>query len=168
MMKRYLWLCLIVSACAPAPGDKPSGELTGACVRSFRPTLEAWEAELGRVPAECAYLDQEYSVELFSAAELPCDDPGPGEQVLGCTEQPTMAIYILKRRGRRVLVHHGHKSRTNVELVDTSVHEWIHALADCVDSDMDLEHVRVELWAPFGAESVEIQGQAFAEIGDCL
>jgi hypothetical protein len=108
------------------------------------------------VPAECAYLDTEYSVEVLPASELPCDPPGPGELVTGCTVQPLQAIYLLG-------------DRANVELVDTSVHEWLHALADCVDGDMDRLHVRVELWADLsGAESVEVQGQAGAQIGECL
>jgi hypothetical protein len=158
-MKQVLWLLLTLamSACAPAdPPDRGPQEITGACQRAFRPTLEAWELELGRVPSDCAFLDSTYSVELFSAAGLPCDDPGPGEVVTGCTEQPTMAIYLLD-------------GRTNVELVDTSVHEWIHALADCVDGDMDRDHLRSELWDELsGAESVEIQAQASAEIGECL
>ena len=60
-------------------------------------------------------------------------------------------------------------SRTNVELVNTSVHEWIHALAQCVDGDMDRDHLRVELWAGLSdADSVEVEGQAFSEIGECL
>jgi hypothetical protein len=155
MMKRVLWLLLTIAACAPAAPDEQQ-TITGACQRSFRPTLEAWEAELGRVPAECAYLDTEYSVEVLPASELPCDPPGPGELVTGCTVQPLQAIYLLG-------------DRTNVELVDTSVHEWLHALADCVDGDMDRHHARVELWDELsGAESVEIQAQASAEIGECL
>lgn len=154
-MRRILWIILALAACAPAPDDDPQ-EIIGACQRSFRPTLEAWEAELGRVPDECAYLDSVYSVQVLSASELPCDPPGPGELVTGCTVQPLMAIYLLG------------DGRTNVDLVNTSVHEWIHALAQCVDGDMDRERLRVELWAPFGAASVEIQGQAFSQIGECL
>ena len=53
-------------------------------------------------------------------------------------------------------------------LVDTSVHEWIHALAQCVDGAMDVDHLRGELWGDYGGESVEIQAQASAEIGECL
>lgn len=159
---------LLAAACAaPTPNDPQ--EITGACQRSFRPTLEAWEAELGRVPAECAYLDAEYSVQVLPAAELPCDKPGPGERVNGCTVQPGMEIYILKSRTRPSIMHYIRKSRTNVELVDTSVHEWIHAIAQCVDGHMDVDHVRYELWADLsGADSVEIQAQAGAEIGECL
>lgn len=154
-MRHCLWLLLTLAACASAAPDDPQ-TITGACQRSFRPTLEAWEAELGRVPAECAYLDTEYSVQVLPASELPCDPPGPGELVTGCTVQPLQAIYLLG-------------GRTNVELVDTSVHEWIHALADCVDGDMDRDHLRVELWADLSdADSVEVQGQAFSQIGECL
>jgi hypothetical protein len=155
-MCRFLCLLLVLVACAPAAPDDGPQEITGACQRSFRPALEAWEAELGRVPAECAYLDTQYTVEVLPASELPCDPPGPGELVTGCTVQPLQAIYLLG-------------DRTNVELVDTSVHEWLHALADCVDGDMDRYHVRVELWEELsGPDSVVVQAQAGAEIGECL
>lgn len=156
MMQRFLWILLTIAACAPAAPDDGPQEITGACQRSFRPTLEAWEAELGRVPAECAYLDSEYSVEVLPADELPCDPAGPGELVTGCVVPSLRAIYLLS-------------GRTNVELVDTSVEEWIHAIADCADGDLDRFHVRVELWeALSGADSVEIRAQASAEIGECL
>ena len=154
-MNRYLIL-LTLAACAADDPPDDSQAITGACQRSFRPTLDAWEAALGRVPEECAYLDGEYSVQVLPASELPCDPPGPGELVTGCTVQPLQAIYLLG-------------GRTNVELVDTSVHEWVHALADCVDGDMDRYHVRVELWEELsGPDSVVIQAQASAEIGACL
>lgn len=155
------WLLVAValltcSSCAPdEPDDRR--EITGACQRSFRPTLEAWEGALGRVPSDCAYLDDVYSVQLLPPEDAPCMAAELNQLVTGCTEHPSMAIYILD------------VGRTNVDLVNTSVHEWIHALAQCVDGDMDVEHTRVELWYDLSVEnSVEAEGQAFATIGECI
>lgn len=89
MTKRWLTALLMMSAMAcGTPSTAGHGHddqvITGACQRSFRPTLEAWENALGRVPSECAYLDTEYSVQVLPAADLPCDQPGPNEIVAGC------------------------------------------------------------------------------------
>jgi hypothetical protein len=150
-----LWmlaLALALVACGSPTPDEPG--ITDACVRSFRPTLKAWEAALGRVPEGCAYLDAEYVVQIVSADEMPCAPEASTELVIGCTV-PGDAIYLLE--GRDV-----------VQLVDTSVHEWVHVLAYCVDGDLDRYHLRAGLWALYGAETVELQAQASAEIGQCL
>lgn len=150
---RIVALFVLLTACAPAaPDDGPS--ITGACVRSFRPTLEAWEMYAVRVPAECAYLDGELDVVLASKAEIPCTTEASTELVIGCY-QPGDAIYLLE-------------GRDAVQLVDTSVHEWVHALADCVLGYPDILHLRADLWAQYGTETVELQAQASAEIGACL
>ena len=149
---RRLLVVLLLCACAPTPTDAPTS-VSGACQRSFRPTLEAWEAARGRVPDTCAYLDAEYAVQLVEQGELPCDAAGDNELLVGCTQGDT--IYLLR-------------GRDNVQLVDTSVHEWVHALADCVYGDVDRDHLRAGLWALDGAETVELQAQASAEIGRCL
>lgn len=141
-----------LSGCEPADPPAEPG-ITGACVRSFRPTLEAWEAEFGRVPEECAYLDAELDVQLGSEAEIPCAPEASTELVVGCLHGDV--IYLLEGRDDGLLV-------------DTSVHEWTHALARCVDGDPDRYHLRGELWAQYGPETVELQAQASAEIGACL
>ncbi|HYC44486.1 MAG TPA: hypothetical protein VED01_03280 [Burkholderiales bacterium] len=151
-MRRVLLLALLAMACAPAPSDEPA--ITAACVRSFRPTLAAWESVHGRVPEDCAYLDAELDVQLASEDEIPCAPEASTELVVGCMV-PGDAIYLLE-------------GRDDVQLVDTSVHEWVHALAHCVDGDADRYHLRGELWAQYGPESVELQAQASAEIGECL
>jgi hypothetical protein len=152
-VNRLVILLVALAACAPVADEMP-GVSSGACVRSFRPTLEAWESSLGRVPSKCAYLDTEYSVQLVSASDIPCDME-PGGIVVGCTVQPGQEIYLLN-------------GRTQSALVDTSVHEWTHALAQCVFGNMDREHLRAWLWAPYGAGSIEIQAQASAVVGPCL
>lgn len=148
-----LALALLLTACAP---DEPPAEpaINGACERAFRPTLQAWEAALGRVPEGCAYLDAEYDVVLASEAAIPCAPESSVELVVGCTV-PGNAIYLLA-------------GRDDVALVDTAVHEWVHALAHCVDGDVDRYHLRGELWAQYGPDTVELQAQAGAEIGECL
>lgn len=151
-MRRVLLLVLLALAACEAPAPDDPG-ISGACVRSFRPTLEAWEAELGRVPEQCAYLDAKQDVQLASEDEIPCAPEASTELVIGCYQSG--AIYLLE-------------GRDDVQLVDTSVHEWVHALAECVDGDMDREHLRGELWADYGADTVELQAQAGAQLGSCL
>lgn len=153
-MRRLLFLALLaLTACAAEPDPPPPCSTTGACVRSFRPTLQAWEAEHGRVPDDCAYLDAVYPVQLVSAEELPCEDE-PGSIVVGCIVRDD-AIYLLA-------------GRLPAQLVDTSVHEWVHALAGCVDGDIDAEHLRAELWRTYGPETVEFAAQTAARTGECL
>lgn len=157
-----LALVMLALGCAAQPPvTRPNAPvLTSACVRSFLPTLRAWEARFGRAPDKCSRLDMEYRVHLVSASELAhagcdcvCSSSG---QLVGCTTQPDRAIYLLD-------------GRSQVETTDTSAHEWIHATEQCVRGDMDVDHARSGLWERNdGAESVEIQAQASAAIGDCL
>ena len=147
-------LAVLLFACVPdEPADEDEHAVTGACERSFRPTLKAWEAALGRVPEGCAYLDSEYVVQLVSEDEMPCEDE-PGSIVVGCTVEGD-AIYLLE-------------GRLPAQLVDTSVHEWVHTLASCVDGDIDADHLRGELWGEYGPNTVEFSAQVSAEIGECL
>ena len=150
-MKRLLLLVLLV-ACESSP---PATEtvITGGCVRSFRAVLEAWEAEFGRVPEECAYLDADYDLQLVGSDELPCPPAGPGGKLVGCTQGKV--IYLLR-------------GRDDLDLIDTSAHEWIHALSDCVDGALDADHLRSQLWIDYGADSIEAQALASVEIGKCL
>lgn len=160
-MRALLLLVLAAGCAAQAPVPRASeGQLTGACVRSFLPTLRAWEARFGRAPDRCATLDLQYRVHLVSASEL--EDAGcdcvcsRSGQLVGCTTQPDQQIYLLD-------------GRTNVDVVDTSAHEWVHAIEQCVRGSMDVDHVRPGLWERNdGAESVEIQAQSAAAIGACL
>jgi len=151
--RAVIFALFALAACeAPDPPPDEPG-IAGACVRSFRPTLEAWEVRYDRVPEDCAYLDRVYPVQVVSADEMPCEDE-PGSIIVGCTVEDD-AIYLLE-------------GRLPVQLVDTSVHEWVHVLAACVDGDIDADHLRAGLWGVYGAETVEIQAQAAAEIGECL
>lgn len=151
MGMRALLVFALLTACAP--DEPPAPGITGACSRAFRPTLDAWEAELGRVPSDCAYLDSVYPVQVVSADELPCEDE-PGSIIVGCTVEGD-AIYLLE-------------GRLPAQLVDTSVHEWVHTLASCVDGDIDADHLRGELWGEYGPNTVEFTAQVAAEIGQCL
>jgi hypothetical protein len=147
--------CLVLLAACP--GEAPASELptiTRACYRSFAPTLAAWEAEFGRAPVECSLLDTEYTVQLATPAEIPCV-ASRAESVIGCITYSARAIYLLDGRDERALT-------------DSSVHEWVHALAHCADGDGDGAHLRAELWALYGAGSVEVQALAGALAGECL
>lgn len=158
-MRRLLALLAIAlaTACLPA-ADEPApdaGEgIANACMRSFPPTLEAWQAQFGRVPSECAYLDAWYTVQLVDASEIPAAACEPEPGLVACTSPGERTIYLVR-------------GRDDVALVDSSVHEWVHAIARCVNGDADRGHSRAGLWAPYG-ESVEVQGQASAVVGTCV
>lgn len=147
----------LMSGCASSSPIDAEPRITRACYRSFAPTVDAWDQVVGRAPLECAYLDKEYTVQLLhqSGDFLACTPVASSWTVAGCTHPPTSTIYMLA-------------SDDNVQMTNTSVHEWVHALADCVDGDADPDHLRAELWADYGANTVELQAQASAEIGACL
>lgn len=152
----FALLALLLAACEPDPPPTKPG-ITGACVRSFRPTLREWEARYGRVPEACESLDVDVDVMLASMQEIPCPAESPLELVIGCY-QPSNGddvIYLIETADGGLLV-------------DTSVHEWVHALADCVLGYPDILHLRGDLWAQYGTDTVELQAQASAEIGECL
>ena len=132
-------------------------EITRSCVRSFATTLAEWERSFGeRVPAECALLDLEYDVVVVGDhARIPCDfEDVHGLLHVGCTLPEQRAIYILER--------------DRLAMVDTSVHQWIHALSACVIGEPDSGHHRSGLWESSGEYSIEIQAAAAAELGECL
>lgn len=154
-MKWVLSLVLL-AACTQAPATTTT--ITGACTRSFGAVLEAWNMLVDRAPESCADLDGSYDVALSSEAEATaaCGAPDQSDElVIGCTVPEAKTIYLLA-------------GRDNVQLVDTSVHEWVHAEAACALGDPDRDHLRARLWAVYGAESVETQAQAAAQIGECL
>lgn len=152
MIRLLLACALLLAACAD---DSPDTQtvITGACNRAFRAVLEAWETEFGRVPDPCAYLDADYPVQLVGPGELPCEAAPSGAELVGCLHEGV--IYLLR-------------GRTDLELIDSSVHEWIHALAECVDGTPDHYHLRGQLWIDYGADTIEAQALASVEIGKCL
>ena len=159
-MRFVLLAAIALFSCADDPGgrdERPA--ITHACVRSFYAVSQAWEAASGKpVPIECSLLDLEYDVQVVDDdAVIPCVvDPSAGLLQVGCTRVDERVIYILG-------------GRDDVTMVDTSVHEWLHALADCVLGDPDREHLRAGIWVMRnGAASAETQAMASAEIGECL
>lgn len=148
---------LLATACASERAAPTPNAPTGACVRSFRAVLEAWETlSRTRVPEECAFLDAEYNVVL--ARDIPeCEgEPiGVNEQTAACTLPAQRTILILD-------------ALDDLQRLDMSVHEWIHALSDCVYGDPDTEHLRAGLWVRFGTQSTEAQAFAGTEPGECL
>lgn len=147
-------LALLACAHVQASGPKSDTRVADACVRSFRPTLHAWEASQGRVPEGCAYLDMHYAVQVVSAADMPCKATAHNELIVACLHPQSRVIYLLA-------------GRDDVQLTDSSVHEWVHALVYCAAGGLDEMHLRAGLWALYGANSVEAQAQAAAVIGPC-
>jgi hypothetical protein len=150
---------MFATACANVEQPRPS-PVTGACVRSFRAVLTAWEANSReRVPEECAFLDAEYELELLGPEDNVSCSGEPlarGLVQIGCT-RPELRLISLLDRGD-----------DQVAMVDASVHEWLHATLDCVLGDPDYEHLRAGVWAAYGPQSTEMQAFANAEIGECL
>lgn len=161
MRALFLILVLLSTSCKPKPPhtEELPQQITHACYRSFYPTLRAWETKFGRAPAECQLLDKVYTVyltETSSMASCQRTAIGSNQQVTGCTETDTKSILILK-------------GRSDIQLTDSSIHEWIHTLAHCVFKDADKEHARAQLWEGYGADTVEVRTHfEGVEIGSCL
>lgn len=150
-----LFVAALLTSCVDEP-DPDEPVVTMACVRSFADVLAEWNVyATERVPAKCEHLDSDYDVQLVGAEEMPpqCADDGPGTQVVGCTVGHV--IYLLQ-------------GRDQIATVDTSVHEWVHALSACVYGDPDVDHNRSGLWEKYKPDSVETRAQAAAVTGECL
>jgi hypothetical protein len=154
-MKRIV-LLLLALFCVACEADPPKDEnqITAACRRSFADVLQAWEAELGRVSEACDSLDAMYAIQVVSEDEMPCEEGiGDNQARGGCFLGGV--LYLLEHR-------------SNSALVDSAVHEWVHALAQCIDGDVDRFHLRVELWGDYGTDTIEVEARANAQIGECL
>lgn len=162
-MRRLLALltfALTICACdngSTKPPPDTEQHVFGACYRNYVATLNAWTDQVGRVPPECAELDRDYTIQITQEENIPCAlEQGPSDHELwiGCTQPDELTIYLLDER-------------TNAEKLDTSVHEWVHALAECVDGDMDLLHARAELWEGYEGLPVETLALTDLVIGQC-
>ena len=160
---RFVALVLVVLAgCAlgDAESVRPLNE-PRACYASFAAALEGWEAFVGPVPAECQRLDEVYTIEVTSG-EMPCESPDPG-RVIGCTEYELARITIRKGIGE-------------TKAVDTSVHEWMHALSGCVGVEGNNAHLNARIWGedPYDnsitlePESARAYALAASGIGPCI
>lgn len=151
----YAMIALALATCSGCAPDEPATPgISRACYRSFAHVLDAWQAANLRVPEDCRLLDQEYTVQLVSAAEMPCKG-GPGEVVVGCTQSGARLISLLA-------------GRDDLATTDSSVHEWTHALSVCATGVRDDDHARAVLWLEYGAETVEAQALANVTTGSCL
>jgi hypothetical protein len=152
MLATIVALIVLTDGCADTrESDEP---VTMACVRSFATTLEVWERNAGeRVPEHCRHLDEDYTVLVVPSSGFPWGSCDP--LAVACVVPGFSTIYLEEGRSQRDTVH-------------SSVHEWIHALAECVDGDLDADHHRAGLWASFGPQSTETQAQAAAVLGKCL
>ena len=156
-MRRLLIAVAFLAAYACDNGASSAPAITAACARSFHAVLEAWETRLGRVPDECALLDTRYTVSVVTEDVLAaaCEPDAPDDVIGGCTQPDARTILVLG-------------GRPEIDQVDSAVHEWVHALADCASGAPDNDHLRGELWGIYGAETIETQAQAAAQIGACL
>lgn len=104
----------------------------GACFAVFDRVAIAWEREIGFVPVGCWLEPDLVRIEIV-------DDLGNYEgRIIG---------------DRMMLIADG-------DLVYIAAHEWLHALAQCVDGDDDAGHNRPEVWGL-------LDGLEFPE-GECL
>lgn len=137
-MKRLLLLiAILLTACASdEPEESDAGHATThACRRSFVPVLDAWDMIVGRAPERCRALDSQYDIVVVPEEEMPCEEGlGDNQARGGCYAGGV--LYLLK-------------GRSDEQLVDSAIHEWIHALAQCVNADVDRFHLRAELWIDY-------------------
>jgi hypothetical protein len=105
------------------------------------------------VPDYCRHLDEDYEVRVVPSDQFPWGSCDP--LAVGCTIPGYMAIYIEEGRSQR-------------DTVATSVHEWIHALSECVIGDVDAGHYRAGLWEPWRPTSIEAMANEAAVLGRCL
>lgn len=156
---RLFLLCMLFAALGCAAEPDPDPPITRACYRSFAHVLDAWTyAGLPRVSDECADLDVKYTVGLYTRQQdVPCSaESTPNGLVVGCAMTELQMIYIADL------------GDDYAAMTDTSIHEWIHALAHCVDGDADPDHLDGDLWQVYGADTVEIEAAARATAGECL
>lgn len=149
-MKRTTSLAALgLQACLEtAPVDGPP-EPSQLCRRAFLEVLDAWETHVGDVPRECRNVDARYAIVFVDReADMPCTADQPGV-IVGCHRADSETIYILRR--------------DNVAMVDTAVHEWIHALSLCATGDEQGGHTDPRLWLERSGSTVE--GTAIVELG---
>lgn len=176
ILRVLLLLVLCIGACKDCSCESTDKKadagyvLDEACKRSFSPALEEFEAALKlRVPEDCRYLDKVYAIEVTSNTDEMATICGGGpltrveladnEKLTGCFLKAPPLIVIYKRSER--------------EMTDTAVHEWLHVLMYCTKHTPDLEHMQGELWKEYERDlgvgsSAEIKAQARAEAGHCL
>lgn len=162
-------LALMLIGCAVGDAETPRPRVeANACYESFQNVLEGWEALVGPVPERCQHLDETVAVHLTSAP-MPCKGSDPG-RVVGCfmaeEGEPLNEgdIYITSR----------HTDET--QRVDTSVHEWVHALAYCVRSSGNPDHDDHALWGAhpheypivYDPKDVKSYAVVTSALGPCL
>lgn len=146
MRTLLLLIAILLTACVedePEESESDAGHvITHACRRSFVPVLDAWDMIVGRAPDRCRSLDAQYDIVVVPEEEMPCEEGlGDNQARGGCFAAGV--LYLLE-------------GRSDEALVDSAIHEWIHALAQCVNADVDRFHLRVELWVDY----LEEQGPA--------
>lgn len=159
-MRKQCWILIfLLFSCNPQVPEVETlpQQITHACSRSFYPTLLAWESVFGRAPTQCQSLDKVYTVYMANTTDMAaCKSLGSNQLTTGCTETILRTILLLK-------------GRSQLQLVDSSIHEWIHVLAYCVFREADYEHVNPKLWEGYGSNTVEVLVHFHnVEIGSCL
>lgn len=131
-----------------------------ACYEAFQAAVQGWEEFVGPVPDRCQYLDMEYHLEVTD--DLGCS--GDLTDVIGCHNDSQRWIHV--RAGL-----------TQVRTVEASVHEWFHALHECVYGNPDHDHENPDVFGPDGGRvpehgRVQYTAQRYAiaraAVGPCL
>lgn len=146
-----------VSAAEPAPRNYTEAM---ACYEAFDAAREGWERYVGPVPDKCQHLTWEYRLELQS--DLEC--PPTSSRTLGC-HNTTHWIHI-------------QAGMSPERTVETAVHEWMHALSQCVTGHPDNDHTnpsvfgedrgRVPRGAEWEPETAQQYAISIAPVGPCL
>lgn len=147
-------LPLLLVGCALGSADDPREVVEGgACLLAVDPTIDAWEALVGPIPARCDEWLDGYEVLEVTAGEMPsCDwTPVDGEKLAGCTYSHPRVIYILD-------------DLSDDQRATIAVHEWTHALSACVYGD-GASHTNATLWGPSGVVEMAAEN---AYLGPCL
>lgn len=120
--------------------------------------VDAWEELIGDVSSVCLKkLRKTIVTEVDPQREsldVPCGfDNTPNEQRLtGC--------FVHSKYGDLPYVILILSTRTQMQKMDTAVHEFVHATAQCMESDSDGDHSDKRLWDRYGTDTVEAVGCA--------
>lgn len=160
--KWFALLALVLAGCAVGDVETPRPRIeANACFSSFANAVEGWDYFVGPVPAKCQHLDESYRI-VVTNGPMPCKASDPG-RVVGCQMPDERAIYIAA-------------DVSETKKVDISVHEWIHALSQCIDGDGDPNHLKLAAWGKhphdhtvdISPDNARSYGIVTSALGPCL
>lgn len=159
LLTLVLWPIVGCAEGTAAPEPRNHAEAF-ACYEAFESALEGWEEFEGPVPDRCRYLDTSYSLSVQE--DLGCAGSTP--DTIGCHNGTRRWIHI--RPGL-----------TPERTVGASVHEWMHALSECVYGHPDHGHENPSVFGYDRGQVPEYVGNQYtaqryaiarAPVGPCL